>query len=239
VINALLRWADDDLKARYLPKMATNLIGAYALSEAGSGSDAFALTTRATERDGEWRLTGRKLWITNAHEADVFLVFANANPETPPQCLNVSAFLNRNTDGITLHSYDAAFNQVAYNIFAGYGSEALVAVLQDSSASATSLGAICYSNTYVGNIIFNTGSQFASQMNVGPAPYVGGTRAYYNNVTGWASDVCAGNPICSNSNNIIINPLFVAANALNFSTATGLTPRLSKAAVMSSRPSWP
>jgi alkylation response protein AidB-like acyl-CoA dehydrogenase len=91
VINALLRWADDDLKARYLPRMATNLIGAYALSEAGSGSDAFALTTRATERDGEWRLTGRKLWITNGNEAGLFIVFANVNPEAGYR--GITAFL--------------------------------------------------------------------------------------------------------------------------------------------------
>src|SRR5437667_2934444 len=70
VINALLRWGSEDVKRRYLPKMAANTIGAYALSEAGSGSDAFALTTRATERSSdEWILTGRKLWITNGNEA--------------------------------------------------------------------------------------------------------------------------------------------------------------------------
>src|SRR2546428_5361650 len=60
VINALLRWGSDDVKRRYLPKMAANVIGAYALSEAGSGSDAFALATRASERDGEWVITGRQ-----------------------------------------------------------------------------------------------------------------------------------------------------------------------------------
>jgi hypothetical protein len=145
--------------------------------------------------------------------------FANANPDTPPQCLNVLSFIYRNTDGITLHTYDTAFNLVAYNIFAGYGNEALVSVLQDYSASATSFGALCYSNTYIGNIIFNTGS-FPSQMTVALAPYAGVPRAHFNDVTSWASDVCAGNPICSNSNNIITNPLFVAANALNFSTPT-------------------
>src|SRR5213078_4259243 len=59
VINALLRWGSDDVKRRYLPKMAANTIGAYALSEAGSGSDAFAMSTRAVERDGEWAITGR------------------------------------------------------------------------------------------------------------------------------------------------------------------------------------
>ena len=80
VINALLRWGSDDVKRRYLPKMAANTVGAYALSEAGSGSDAFAMATRARERDGDWILTGRKLWITNGNEAGLFIVFANANP---------------------------------------------------------------------------------------------------------------------------------------------------------------
>ena len=91
VINALLRWGSDAIKQRFLPKMATSLIGAYALSEAGSGSDAFALTTRATECDGEWRLTGRKLWITNGNEADMFIVFANVNPEAGYR--GITAFL--------------------------------------------------------------------------------------------------------------------------------------------------
>ena len=81
VINALLRWATKDLKDRYLPALAKSVVGAYALSEAGSGSDAFALTTRAEDRGGEFRLTGRKLWITNANEADVFIVFATVNPK--------------------------------------------------------------------------------------------------------------------------------------------------------------
>jgi alkylation response protein AidB-like acyl-CoA dehydrogenase len=60
VINALLRWGSDDVKRRYLPKMAASTIGAYALSEAGSGSDAFAMTTRAVERGDEWTIAGRK-----------------------------------------------------------------------------------------------------------------------------------------------------------------------------------
>jgi len=81
VVNALLRWGTDDLKDRYLPQLATGTIGAYALSEAGSGSDAFALTTRAVDAGGEFRLTGRKLWITNAREAGVFVVFATVNPD--------------------------------------------------------------------------------------------------------------------------------------------------------------
>ena len=81
VINALLRWGNDDLRRRYLPRLAATSIGAYALSEAGSGSDAFALTTRATESDDGFRITGRKLWITNGNEADVFVVFATLNPD--------------------------------------------------------------------------------------------------------------------------------------------------------------
>jgi alkylation response protein AidB-like acyl-CoA dehydrogenase len=80
VVNALLRWGTDDLKDRYLPQLATRAVGAYALSEAGSGSDAFALATRADDRGGEFVLTGRKLWITNADEADLYIVFATINP---------------------------------------------------------------------------------------------------------------------------------------------------------------
>src|SRR5437867_8375311 len=63
VINAILRWGSDDIKRRYLPRLASRAIGAYALSEAGSGSDAFAMATRAAERGDEWVMTGRKLWI--------------------------------------------------------------------------------------------------------------------------------------------------------------------------------
>ena len=81
VINALLRWGSDDVKRRYLPKLASGTIGAYALSEAGSGSDAFAMSTRAAADGDGFALTGRKLWITNGNEADLFIVFANANPE--------------------------------------------------------------------------------------------------------------------------------------------------------------
>ena len=80
VINAILRWGTDDQKRAHLPKLASASIGAYALSEAGSGSDAFAMSARAVEHDGDWVLTGRKLWITNGNEADLFIVFANANP---------------------------------------------------------------------------------------------------------------------------------------------------------------
>jgi alkylation response protein AidB-like acyl-CoA dehydrogenase len=81
VVNALLRWGSDDLKDRYLPQLASKSIGAYALSESSSGSDAFALTTRAVETGGDFALTGRKLWITNGQEADVFIVFATVNPD--------------------------------------------------------------------------------------------------------------------------------------------------------------
>jgi alkylation response protein AidB-like acyl-CoA dehydrogenase len=81
VANAFLRWGNDEIKRRYLTRMAANTVGAYALSEAGSGSDAFALTTRAREDGDSYVLTGRKLWITNGNEADIFLVFATVNPE--------------------------------------------------------------------------------------------------------------------------------------------------------------
>src|SRR3989475_4528161 len=91
VINALLRWGSDEVKRRYLPKMAANTIGAYALSEAGSGSDAFALATRAGQRGGDWVISGRKLWITNGNEAGLFIVFANANPDAGYR--GITAFL--------------------------------------------------------------------------------------------------------------------------------------------------
>jgi alkylation response protein AidB-like acyl-CoA dehydrogenase len=81
VVNAFMRWGSDDVKARYLPRLAADTVGAYALSEAGSGSDAFALTTRATPDGDAYVLNGRKLWITNGNEADIFLIFATINPE--------------------------------------------------------------------------------------------------------------------------------------------------------------
>jgi alkylation response protein AidB-like acyl-CoA dehydrogenase len=101
VINALVRWANDDLKRRYLPSLASKTVGAYCLSEAGSGSDAFALQMRAVEVAEGFRLTGRKLWITNGNEADVFLVFANVNPEAGYR--GISAFVvERGTPGFTI-----------------------------------------------------------------------------------------------------------------------------------------
>ena len=80
VVNALMRWGTDEQKREYLPRLARDTVGAYALSEAGSGSDAFALQTRATEADGHFTISGRKLWITNAAEAGIFLVFATVDP---------------------------------------------------------------------------------------------------------------------------------------------------------------
>ena len=80
VNNALLRWGNAEQHARYFPRLASKWVGAYALSEAGSGSDAFALACRATDRGDHWELTGRKLWITNAAEADLFIILATVDP---------------------------------------------------------------------------------------------------------------------------------------------------------------
>jgi alkylation response protein AidB-like acyl-CoA dehydrogenase len=79
VSAALLRWGTEEQKSKYLPRLATDTVGAYALSEAGSGSDAFALETRAERRGDEWILNGRKLWISNAKEAGLFVVFATVD----------------------------------------------------------------------------------------------------------------------------------------------------------------
>ena len=80
VSNAIERWADTGQKQKYLSRLAADSVGAYALSESGSGSDAFALKTQATQDGDGYRISGRKLWITNAAEADVFLVFATIDP---------------------------------------------------------------------------------------------------------------------------------------------------------------
>jgi alkylation response protein AidB-like acyl-CoA dehydrogenase len=77
--NALLRWGNEEQKGRYFPRVTTDLLGAFALSEPASGSDAFALETRAEDRGAHWELTGRKFWITNGGEAGLFLVFANTD----------------------------------------------------------------------------------------------------------------------------------------------------------------
>jgi alkylation response protein AidB-like acyl-CoA dehydrogenase len=81
VNNAFLRWGSEEMKERFLPVLANEKVGAYCLSEASSGSDAFALKTTATEDGDAYILNGTKLWITNANEADIFLVFANINPD--------------------------------------------------------------------------------------------------------------------------------------------------------------
>lgn len=101
VNNCLLRYGNDDIKQRFLPRLAGESVGAYALSEAGSGSDAFALQTRASQSGDDWVIEGRKLWITNGGEADIFIVFANANPEQGYK--GITAFIvERGTDGFTI-----------------------------------------------------------------------------------------------------------------------------------------
>jgi short-chain 2-methylacyl-CoA dehydrogenase len=89
--NAIVRWATEEQKRKYLPRLAKDTLASYALSEAGSGSDAFALATRAVDAGDHYRLTGRKLWITNAAEAGLFLLFANLNPEAGYK--GITAFL--------------------------------------------------------------------------------------------------------------------------------------------------
>jgi short/branched chain acyl-CoA dehydrogenase len=89
--NAVVRWATEDQKRRYLPRLAKDTVASYALSEAGAGSDAFGMATRAVDAGDHYRLTGRKLWITNAGEAGLFLLFANLNPEAGYK--GITAFL--------------------------------------------------------------------------------------------------------------------------------------------------
>ncbi|MCD9186448.1 MAG: acyl-CoA dehydrogenase [Pyrinomonadaceae bacterium] len=76
VTNAFMKWGNDEIKKKYLPQMATGKVGAYALSEAASGSDAFALKTKAVDKGDHWELNGQKLWITNGNEAEIFILFA-------------------------------------------------------------------------------------------------------------------------------------------------------------------
>ena len=90
-INALLRWGTEGQKQHYLPRMAADMVGAYALSEAGSGSDAFALQARAEKRGSEYILNGQKLWITNAREAGLFIIFATLDPSAGYK--GITAFL--------------------------------------------------------------------------------------------------------------------------------------------------
>ena len=97
-INAILRWGSEAQKKSFFPRMAKDCLCSYALSEAGSGSDAFALTTRATLDGDHYRINGRKMWITNAMEAAFYLVFANVNPEAGYK--GITAFVvERDTPG--------------------------------------------------------------------------------------------------------------------------------------------
>ncbi len=100
-VNALLRWGTEAQKRNFLPRMATDLVGAYALSEASSGSDAFALQTRAEKRGDGYILNGQKLWITNAREAGLFIVFATLDPAAGYK--GITAFLiEKNTLGLSV-----------------------------------------------------------------------------------------------------------------------------------------
>jgi butyryl-CoA dehydrogenase/short/branched chain acyl-CoA dehydrogenase len=101
VNNAFKKWGTEAQKRKFLPRLVRDTLGAYALSEANSGSDAFALATRAREDGGHFVLNGRKLWITNAKEAGLFIVFANASPEAGYH--GITAFLiERGTPGFTV-----------------------------------------------------------------------------------------------------------------------------------------
>src|SRR5688572_4775543 len=101
VDNCILRYGNDGLKQSFLPRLSSDTVGAYALSEAGSGSDAFALQTRAQRTDDGWRIDGRKLWITNGGEAGIFIIFANANPEQGYR--GITAFIvERDTPGFSV-----------------------------------------------------------------------------------------------------------------------------------------
>jgi butyryl-CoA dehydrogenase/short/branched chain acyl-CoA dehydrogenase len=91
VNNAILRWANAAQKQKYLPRLARDTVASYALSEAGSGSDAFAMASRAVEDGSDFLITGRKLWITNAAEAGLYLLFANTNPQAGYR--GITAFL--------------------------------------------------------------------------------------------------------------------------------------------------
>ncbi len=101
VNNAIIRWANPQQKKTYLTQLAAEKVGAYALSEAGSGSDAFALETRAVDAGDYFVLNGRKLWITNGKEAEIFVLFANANPEAGYR--GITAFIvEKNFEGFTV-----------------------------------------------------------------------------------------------------------------------------------------
>ena len=91
VLYPLLTYGTEAQRVKYLPRLCTEMVGAYALSESASGSDAFGLATRAEERDGTWTLTGRKHWITNGAEAGFYIVFATVDPSKGHK--GITAFL--------------------------------------------------------------------------------------------------------------------------------------------------
>ena len=100
-INALVRWANEEQRTKYLSRLSTDTVGAYALSEASSGSDAFALQMRAVKHGDDYVLNGQKLWITNAKEAGVFIVFATLDPSVGYK--GITAFLvEKDAPGFTL-----------------------------------------------------------------------------------------------------------------------------------------
>lgn len=101
VVNAIRRWATEDQRVHWLAKLAEGTVGAYALSEAGSGSDAFALQTRAERIEGGYRLTGRKLWISNAKEAGIFIVFATLDPAAGYKGIT-AFFVEKGAHGLTI-----------------------------------------------------------------------------------------------------------------------------------------
>jgi butyryl-CoA dehydrogenase/short/branched chain acyl-CoA dehydrogenase len=101
VNNAVSRWGNQELKKKYLSQLAAEKVGAYALSEAGSGSDAFAMATRAADAGDHFVINGRKLWITNGKEAEIFVLFANANPEAGYR--GITAFIvEKTTEGFSV-----------------------------------------------------------------------------------------------------------------------------------------
>ncbi len=101
VTNAFMRWANDEQKKKYMPQLATGKVGAYALSEASSGSDAFALKTRAIDKGDHFELTGQKLWITNGNEAEIFVLFATVDLDAGYK--GITAFIvEKNVEGFTV-----------------------------------------------------------------------------------------------------------------------------------------
>ncbi len=101
VVNALLKWGTEEQKTKYLTMLAEATVGAYALSEAGSGSDAFALALRATPDGDDWILNGQKMWITSGNEAGIFIVFATVDPDAGYR--GITAFIvEKDSEGFTV-----------------------------------------------------------------------------------------------------------------------------------------